>query len=186
MKTFRQSSLRKRVNLFKVFRMHKRPFILMELMIALSLLSIAFLPLLGTPFFYLKKHKKNLLELELERESEEIFYEILTDFRKNFPEWNFCEEYNTSKKLLPRKITIDGLDLITVFPHYHIYHHKPHDANIDSYPLHCTICFNLSNDTSCPFVKQKNNPQNAIRGKINKGVHMCFPLGLRVERVKNK
>ena len=166
--------------------MKKRPFILIELLLAITFLSVALLPLIGGPFLYLNKHKKNLLELELERESEGIFYDILIDFRTSFPQWKFDENYNVTNKLPPKEILIGGLSPITVFPHYHIYHHKPHDSNINSYPLHCTICFNFSEKEKCHFKKNAKNPQHDKRGHIHEESYMCFPLGLRVERVKNK
>ena len=96
------------------------------------------------------------------------------------------ENYNVTNKLPPKEISISGLSPITVFPHYHIYHHKPHDSNINSYPLHCTICFNFSEKEKCHFKKNAKNPQHDKRGHIHEESYMCFPLGLRVERVKNK
>ncbi len=135
----------------------KRPIILLELLVAIAILALSFIPIAGAPFLYLKKQKEKLLELELERESEVIFYELLKDFREHHPGWNFSGTSKVKHELLPRTVALEGWDNIEIYPHYHLYYYKNGGIGDDEncYHLRCNICLSPHEKGKCHF-KRKN------------------------------
>ncbi|MEX0961609.1 MAG: hypothetical protein WDZ28_01980 [Simkaniaceae bacterium] len=63
----------------------KTPFVLLEALIALSLLALGGGYLIHQPLHLFKQELKLLIEIELERVSENTLYEILDSLRENHP-----------------------------------------------------------------------------------------------------
>ena len=126
--------------------MKKRPFILLELLLAIAILAIAFIPLAGTPFLYFKKQREKLLEVELQRQAELIFYDLLKDFKQKNPEWKFDKRYDEHKGKGKVLIDIEGLGQSSHPYHYHLYQRSTSTTPSSCYKLWCKICFEKPNE----------------------------------------
>lgn len=117
--------------------MKKRPFVLIEVLIAMALLALCAFPLISEPIFSYKKMRDHLFELELEREIENIYYEIRKKTLK-------FESINRSKiSLAPIEISVAGLGKkIYTHPHYHLYHSAPKGHISPYYKVWVGICLN--------------------------------------------
>ncbi len=118
--------------------MNKRPFILIEVLIAIALLALCAFPLISEPLFSQKTMRKKFFELELEREAEKIYYEIL----KTPLEFSKIPKENPPKtKLPPLEISIEGLGRKTYMPYYYLYHNARKERDNGIYKIHLGICF---------------------------------------------
>lgn len=123
--------------------MKKRPFVLLELFIAIAMVAFFSLPLVQGHSFYVKKQKERLLKLEKERKAEELFYEICKNLTQTHPlekitgAWK--KEIHTFKT---KSVTFDlgKLGKEPFYWHYHLYsHHTSKEKPCRK--LHCKICF---------------------------------------------
>ena len=138
--------------------MNKRPFVLIEILIAIALLSLCAFPLISEPLFSQKTMRKKFFELELEREAEKIYYEILKtplEFSK------ISTKYSQKTKLPPLEISIEGLGTKTYTPHYHLYHSAKKEHENGIYKIHLGICF-----ADCDYKNQRFKYKFEFVGKI--------------------
>jgi hypothetical protein len=91
--------------------MKKRPFLLMELIIALLLLSLCALPLMKLPFSALKKQTLDAEEILLSLDSEVSLASIKELFYQNAIPWKTIESASTSRQILTQEVKkIQGID----------------------------------------------------------------------------
>jgi len=117
----------------------RRPFILIEVFIAIALLTLCAFPLIGFSLKMYRYQKEQLLMLELERQAELYFYQILKekisnlDFNKVSAKhvlWTFSKEL---------EILFEGEKQV-YYPHYHLYH-APNIKSKTHKNIWCEICF---------------------------------------------
>ena len=101
--------------------MKKRPFILVELLISIAILSLCAIPLMGYPYFSYKRQKKQLLEIEKQRQAEILFYDFLKGLNCTWENLGF--EFKEKMDLDPVNLEIEGLGSTTIYPHCHFYVH---------------------------------------------------------------
>lgn len=122
--------------------MKKHPFILLELFIALALVSFFSLPLVHGHFFYQSKQKERLLNLEKERKAEALFYQIYLNLEKNHPLSSIQKAWKTLPFSLKEDfVTFDlgKLGKTKLYWHYHLYSYV--DQKKPCRKLYCQICF---------------------------------------------
>ncbi|MDJ0652291.1 MAG: hypothetical protein QNJ27_04735 [Simkaniaceae bacterium] len=115
----------------------KRPFILIEVFIAIALLTLCAFPLIGSSIRSYRVQKKQLLELELERQAELYFYQILKEKIGGF-DYDSIPIRDLSQTPFKELELFFGETKIVYYPHYHLYcpsNNKTHKE------LKCTICF---------------------------------------------
>lgn len=136
--------------------MQKRPFVLLEVLIAIAILSMTLAPLIGSPFLLLKKQRQTLIELTEYRHAPIVFYRLLKGWKQLHPKWDFPKLGDVTPKALPFTYSFDvtGLDTFNEPFHYHLYYHergiKIKDLNLCM--LYCAICFKKK----CRFEKAKS------------------------------
>lgn len=134
--------------------MKKRPFVLLEVLLAIAILALAFVPLAGSPFLMFKKQRDELITLELEREAEVIFYNLLKNFRRYHPDWGFETKHSKSFEWKePVTIDVQGLGRATYKVHYHLSHRRDKKSHL-LYKLWCNICFEVPKK-DCKVSRQK-------------------------------
>lgn len=85
----------------------KHPFILLELLIAIGLVTFTTLPFVHYPFLSLKKETQSLLRMELERAIEVAFFEIKADLYQNLISWEtLAKRGKPSVPDIQKKITL--------------------------------------------------------------------------------
>ena len=128
--------------------MKKRPFILVELMIAIAILSLCAIPLMGYPYFSYRRERKLLLEIELQRQAEILFFDLLKDLPCTWEELEFNTRKETKLNLI--KLEVEGLGSIKIHPHYRLYVHpnaKDTKINQGIAKVWCTFCLDESKDS---------------------------------------
>ncbi|WP_194848359.1 type IV pilus modification PilV family protein [Candidatus Neptunochlamydia vexilliferae] len=134
--------------------MHRqRPFVLIEVFIAIALLAVCAFPLIRYPLFAYKQEQKHLIEMELQRHAELIFYDVLKHIDKY--NWEEFPRKNTKKPERVEEITVSipSMSTFKKASHCHIYnaHKKAHTHKLRH--LHCDVCFGGCNKkTSYKFV----------------------------------
>jgi len=121
--------------------MKRRPFILVELLICVAILSLCAVPLLGYPYFSYRKQKEQLLKIEKQRQAEVLFYDLLRNFDHKWESISF--DYKNKTYLDPLVLEIEGLGTTTLYPHYHLYVHpnaKATKTNKGIAKLWCCFC----------------------------------------------
>lgn len=128
--------------------MQKRPFVLLEVLIALAILSLVLVPLISSPLRLFKKRQGALVELAQKRQAAVIFYRLLQKFKTNHPEWKFSSVGPAKDEKLPLpfpfEFEIEKIGKITGPFHYHLCYNKriPGDIwNLNQCILYCTVCF---------------------------------------------
>ncbi len=121
--------------------MHRRPFVLIEVFIAIALLAVCAFPLIRYPLFAYEKQKNHLVAMELQRHAELIFYDVL----KHIDEFSW-ETFPRQKKENPERveevtISIPFMGKIKRASHCHIYNAHQKDHPHDVRHLHCDVCF---------------------------------------------
>lgn len=138
--------------------MKKRTFILVELLLAIAILSICALPILGYPYFSYRKQKELLLSIELERQAEILFYKLQRDLPCTWTSLGF--DHNEKTSLNPIHLDIDGLGPITIYPHIHLYIH-PNSKNTKLKQgiakVWCEFCLEKSKN-KCSHTWKKHSP----------------------------
>lgn len=104
--------------------MKKRTFVLLELFIAIALVSLVSPPLVRGIALYLNKQKEALLQLEKERRVEELFYQVCENLNENHVLEKISQKsVNATYPERPKPITFDlgSLGKEKLFWHYHLY-----------------------------------------------------------------
>jgi len=128
--------------------MNKRPFVLIEVLIAIALLALCAFPLIAEPLFTHKTMRRKFFELELEREAEKIYYEIL----KTPLEFSEILKKGSKKtKTSSLEISIDGLGKKTYKTLSSLYHCKDEKNTSEVYKIHLQVCFIDGDDKDHPF-----------------------------------
>ena len=134
----------------------KHSFILLELLIALSILSSFALPLMSSRFLYMKKEKKWLMELEKERIAEKLFYDVCKNLTEKHPLGKI--ERSTRSTYLGSfpAITIDlgRLNTKTFHVHYHLY--SMSTKTLYCRKIFCKFCFNETQQQRCLYNHDEN------------------------------
>ena len=128
--------------------MNNRPFVLIEVLIAIALLALCAFPLIAEPLFSQKIMRKKFFELELEREAEKIYYEILKTplIFSEIP-----KKGSKQTKTSSLEISIEGLGRKSYKTLHSLYHCAEDTHTSDIYKIHLQVCFIDSNDTKHPF-----------------------------------
>ena len=127
---------------------YKRPFVLIEVLISIALLALCAFPLISEPLFSQRIMHRKFFELELEREAEKIYYEILKT-PLVFSEIPKKGAKNTKTSFL--EISIDGLGKKTYKTLSSIYHCAKEEHTSNFYKIHLEVCFIEGNDKDHPF-----------------------------------
>ena len=127
---------------------HKRPFVLIEVLIAIALLALCAFPLISEPLFSQKIMRRKFFELELEREAEKIYYEILKT-PLVFSEIPQKGSKNTKTSSL--EISIEGLGEKTYKTLSSLYHCTGEKHTSNFYKIHLEVCFIEGNDKDHPL-----------------------------------
>ena len=133
----------------------KRPFILLEILIAVALVTLCAIPLIRNPVYFYKKEMKNLEELALLRLENEAVLEIKQKLFKNeipWDEFSIRDKQETiARTLLPKTFIVKGFkqEEMTVF--YRVWTRKEKPCENE------TICRTLAIEVSinAPFKKDK-------------------------------
>ena len=86
--------------------MKKRPFLLLELLIAIGLVSLAAVPLLSQPLLYMKQELKTLREVELQWHASAAFIETKVALSQNTIPWNLLTEKTEQPIGHPKELTL--------------------------------------------------------------------------------
>ena len=116
----------------------KKPFILIEIFIAISLLSTCALPLIGSSMMAFKQRKKGLIELELERKAELLYYEFLKDRLSGVVYDEIPFKNSEPRNFQSYELIIDK-QKVTFYPHYHLFHEYPKGPK-ETMAAKCKIC----------------------------------------------
>ncbi len=116
----------------------KKPFILIEIFIAISLLSTCALPLISSSMMAFKQRKKGLIELELERKAELLYYEFLKGHLSGVVYNEIPFNKSEPRSFQPFELIIDK-QKDTFYPHYHLFHEYPEGPN-ETMAAKCKIC----------------------------------------------
>ncbi|WP_420421544.1 hypothetical protein [Simkania sp.] len=130
--------------------MKKRPFILLELFIALALVALFSLPLVHGQFFYAREQKKRLLEIEKELKAEECFYRVCEKLTAKHPLHKISgKSVNDPFSFDDNKISFDFglLGKQTYYWHYHLYSNVAQEK--DCRKLRIKICFLEKRNEKC-------------------------------------
>ncbi len=147
--------------------MQKRPFALLEVVIALAILALSAPLLVKWPFQRARQEKRFLATLKGQRYSTLVFPLIVKHLTTRHPKWDFPNEPEAKEtthslsKDLPPAFEEDLSQIRDFFPcpdsaHYHLYYH--HGTKKTSLPLEkknvvklwCVICLT----DSCQFKKR--------------------------------
>ncbi|MCB1084707.1 MAG: hypothetical protein KDK60_01245 [Chlamydiia bacterium] len=120
----------------------KRPFLLLEILLALGLLALCAFPLLSSQLTCYKKGRETLVQLELERQAELIFYEAL---KKEIPKKTWDElsnqPVNSKIKDVPFVIDLPGVGKSQWLIHTHLFHCHNNDYTGPNRIIHYDVCF---------------------------------------------
>lgn len=102
--------------------MNKRPFILIELLLAISILSVCIIPIITYPYYTYNKQLASLLTIEKERQAEVLFFDLLRDFPVSWEQVSFDVQ---KKEPLPTiQMEIDGIGKVPIFASYRLFVHS--------------------------------------------------------------
>lgn len=143
--------------------MQKRPFLLIEVFIAFSLLSLSSFIFTNSQHKLFAKEKKKILDLEFERFVEMEYIELRRKVRKELS-WNQLSSEETKKHYTSTlfKPKIKQLGICKYDCHYHFYYKKQDDAKPCNlfvkycYELKPNSCFSYVIN-GCSTKKIKNN-----------------------------
>ncbi|MEM8727755.1 MAG: hypothetical protein AAGE99_03500 [Chlamydiota bacterium] len=117
----------------------KQPFILIEIFIAIALLTLCAFPLIGSSIHSYRKQKEQLLVLELERQAELYFYQILKEKIGELDYDSIPTRTTLWKPFKALELSLGEVKAV-YYPHYHLYY-KPHSKSETHKKVWCEICF---------------------------------------------
>jgi len=145
--------------------MKKRPFILMELLLCIALLSLCAIPLLGYPYSSYKRQKALLLEIEKQRQAEILFYELLKNINHQCKWGGMSRKYSDRQDSQTIILNSEGFGDISFTTHCHLYHCHPdtHDSakNKDIRKIWCVFCFEETK-AQCSYKGEKDHPYKFV------------------------
>jgi len=128
----------------------KNAFILIEVMIAIALLSLCAIPLVSFPRKEFEKQRFSLFRLELERQAEVFFYEALLESNNMLWEKYKCERINNPDITGKKIIQVEGLGSKEMYYHCHIYYWGSHKH--PTFRMHFyDICLNEKDTHDNPY-----------------------------------
>ena len=124
----------------------KQPFILIEVFIAIALLTLCAFPLIGSSFKSYRYQKEHLLKLELERQAELYFYQVL---KETVGTLNYDAIPSKKVSWTPfKKLELSLGDIKnTYYPHKKVL---------------CRICFPTTKEDCPGFPEKKEEPQKPL------------------------
>ena len=78
----------------------KHSYLLLELLIAMSLLSVFLVPVLSSPFSHLKRQRQEILSLSLHNEGEKLLFLVEEKLRQGEVSWKMITESQKEKVFL--------------------------------------------------------------------------------------
>lgn len=138
----------------------KQPFILIEVFIAIALLTLCAFPLIGSSFKSYRYQKEHLLKLELERQAELYFYQVL---KETVGTLNYDAIPSKKVSWTPfKKLELSLGDIKnTYYPHYHLYYSTKSKSKTHKKVL-CRICFPTTKEDCPSFPEKKEEPQKPL------------------------
>lgn len=130
--------------------MKKRTFVLIELFLAIGLVTLFSLPLVRGHSYYVKRQKERLFALEKERIAEKLFYEICASLVKEHPLSEISAAWKTNPSSFQDKtVTIDlgKLGKKMFYWDYHLYSNTKKENK--SRKLRIQICFKDNPSNEC-------------------------------------
>ena len=134
--------------------MKKRSFLLIELLIAMALVSLVAVPIMQTSIHFLIKKKEKLLQLELERNVEWKFIKARAVLARNH-KWGNVTRKPIEKKLSPLTISIEGLGTHHFDCFYHIKHFHDFEKEHPYRKFWCEIFFSQNGKRFPPKKRKK-------------------------------
>lgn len=125
----------------------KRPFILIEVFIAIALLTLCAFPLIGSSIHSYRRQKEQLLMLELERQAELYFYQVLKEKVGDLDYDSISTQTASWKPFKELELSL-GETKVVYYPHYHLYY-NPKSKSETHKKVWCEICFPTKKNT-CP------------------------------------
>lgn len=181
--------------------MKKRSFILLEILIAISLISICIIPLIRNPIYFYKKEIKCLEKLERTRIKKEALLEIQEMLFKNHINWDDFAEKSRKKALIkkfeqPKKIEIKDFAKKEIEIYYRIWTKKEKFLGNDSFCRKVAIQISLDNrfkkSNYCSNCYRKNiknikntDKKKSASAKHKYPIHFLFAQKLPFEDQKN-
>lgn len=123
----------------------KRPFILIEVFIAIALLTLSAFPLIGSSIHSYRRQKEYLLLLELERQAELYFYQVLKEKIKELDYDSIPTQTTSWKPFKELELSIGEIKAV-YYPHYHLYYNSQSKSETDK-KVWCKICFPTNKNT---------------------------------------
>ncbi|QVL57662.1 MAG: hypothetical protein KFB93_00890 [Simkaniaceae bacterium] len=127
--------------------LRKRPFILIEVFIAIALLTLCAFPLISSSLKSYSFQRARLLELELERQAELYFYKVLHDVVNGLEFDSIPSKTSTWTAFKALELSLGEINT-TYYPHYHLFY-SPKSKSETHKKVWCHICF-ATNKDRCP------------------------------------
>ncbi|MCB1071511.1 MAG: hypothetical protein H7A41_03145 [Chlamydiales bacterium] len=125
----------------------KRPFILIEVFIAIALLTLCAFPLISSSLHSYRRQKEQLLMLELERQAELYFYQVLKEKVGDLDYDSIPSQTSTWIPFKELELSLGEIKQV-YYPHYHLYY-MPNLKSKTHKTVWCEICFPTKKNT-CP------------------------------------
>ena len=135
----------------------KQGFVLIEVFIAIALLSLSAFPLISASLHSYQLQKNQLFALELERQAELHFYQVL---KESIGDLSFDQISSRPSLWTPFKELKVQLGEVkqTFYPHYHLYYYAQSKSPTHK-KLFCSICFPTQKNR-CPNSRKKGAQSN--------------------------
>lgn len=125
----------------------QRPFILIEIFIAIALLSLFALPMISYPLKSFRNAKEALLSLEKEMQAELIFYDLLLN--SHTLQWEQITRKHTQHMSREKMMNPDGTRERPLYYHCHIYHCHDKNHPLNEKIVHVKICLSEKKEEKC-------------------------------------
>ena len=124
---------------------HKHSFILIEVFIAIALLTLCAFPLISSSIHSYRRQKEQLLMLELERQAELYFYQVLKEKVADLDYDSIPTQTSLWTPFKELELSL-GETKEVYYPHYHLYY-KPNSKSETHKKVWCEICFPTKKNT---------------------------------------
>lgn len=130
----------------------KRPFLLIEVFIAIALLTLCAFPIISSSLRSFTFQKEHLIELELERQAELYFYQVLKERASALDFDTIPSKRVTWTSFKELELSLGEIKR-TYYPHYHLYYSSNSKSKTHK-KIWCLICFPTTRD-HCPKLPYK-------------------------------